>query len=208
MKKIIFLAFMTIIGGTFLLTSSNLAASASYKFGDTTFAKKLCVAWNNSSMPKRLGTKTAGGTGWIDYFTGETKTAPKKGYQKIVSGRRDCKGWPKFQIVLEKDENGLAKCNVEKSGKYDGTNLTWQFIPETEHWFNFAQSFGMFDFAKLMNGFKGPMWFAKKNQKNFQVFWRLGAKLGLSSDWKTGCKGLDVDDVQDEIDDYKEKFNL
>ncbi len=208
MKKIVFLSLMVAGGFAFMLNSSTLTAAGSYKFGDVTFAKKLCKAWNNSSMPKRLGTKAVGGTGWINYFTGETKSAPKKGFQKIVSGRRDCKGWPKFQIVLEQDASGKAICNVAKSGKYDGKNLTWQFIPKTEHWFNFARSFGMFDFAKLMNGFKGPMMFAKKNQSNFQIFWRLGAKLGLNSDWKTGCKGIDVEDVQDEIDDYKKKFKL
>jgi hypothetical protein len=184
-----------------------------FKFGDVEFTQRLCNAWNRSSLPKRLGEKDKKfgkikGNGWIDHATGVSKDAPKKGYQKIVFGRRDCSGWPKMQLVIEKDDNGKAVCKTSKSGRYNGRKMTWQFTPRTEHWFDLAQSFWMTDFSKLMSGFKGPMWFAKQNQGNFQIFWRLGARIGLSSDWKSGCKGIDADDVKDEIEDYKEKFNI
>ncbi len=196
---------------TFFAFLLSLSPAMALQFGDAAFAKKLCSAWNNSSLPKRLGEKGKDfggiqGNGWIDFKTGESG-APE-GYQKIVSGRRDCSSWPKFQLVLKKDDNGMAKCDVNESGAYDGSNLTWQFIPKTEHWFNLAKSFGMMDFMKLMNGFRGPMFFAKQNQGNFQIFWRLGARIGVNSDWQSGCQGIDVDSTQSEIDSYKRKFGI
>lgn len=203
------------LAALFVMAISLMATEPAwaFKFGDVTFTKKLCSAWNHSSLTKRLGQKgkkfgKIKGNGWIDHFTGESKDVAQNGYQKIVFGRRDCRSWPKMQLVIEKDDKGKAVCNMAKSGRYNGSKLTWQFTPRTEHWFDLAQSFWMTDFSKLMSGFKGPMWFAKQNQGNFQIFWRLGARIGISSDWKSGCKGIDTSDVKDEIEDYKKKFNI
>ncbi|MCK5691065.1 hypothetical protein KAI87_17410, partial [Myxococcota bacterium] len=87
--------------------SVSVSAAESYKLGDAVFAKKLCAGWNSSSLPKALGSEEQGGSGWIDVET--TGNAPK-GMQKIVSGRADCEGWTKFELLIEKQEDGSAKC--------------------------------------------------------------------------------------------------
>ena len=181
---------------------SGSVFSQNMKLADATFAKEMCKKWNSSTLPKKLAAESAGGNDWIDT---NVASGVSKGFQKIVSGRYGCKGWPKFEMVIEKQADGTAKCT--SAGAYNGKKLTWQFLPSTEGWFDYAGSFGMGAFMVLAkNGFKGSYWTGKKNQGNFAIFFRFGGKLALKSDYKTGCTGLNVADADKAAANLRKKF--
>lgn len=192
--------FYLVVLAVMLATISSISAEG--MLGDTQFAKDLCESWNNSKLPKILGDKKSGGNDWINVVTGYSVPVKQPaGYQKIVSGRKDCKGWPKFELVVEKQADGSAKCT--SGGAYNGTKVTWQFLPTTQGWFTYARSFGYGAFMSLWwNGMIGDMFEGKRNQDNFQIFFKLAGQLALKTDYKTGCTGLDVSDV----DDAREKL--
>jgi len=184
------------------------------KLGSPAFAKKLCASWNWGSLSSRLGDekkiqKKYNPTDWINISTGISKVP--KGYQKIVSGRADCKNWPKIQFIIKKQENGRAKC--VSAGKYDGKNLTWQFLPTTANWIDYGRSFGMGAFYGLWsNGMKGNKGTAWSNRGNFKIFFRKAARIGIKSDWMTGCNFKDksdtVEDTKEAIEDFKKKYKI
>lgn len=183
--------------------SGMMVSSQTIRLGDVEFAQRLCQAWNRSSLKRRLGDKKIGGSNWINISTNISKVP--QGYQKIVSGRADCKGWPKFELVIERQPDGTAKCT--SAGAYNGTKLTWQFLPTTEGWFEYARSFGMGAFYSLWrNGMRGNKGTAWSNSGNFKIFFQLAANIGLKSDWQSGCSGVDKEDVQEAIDDLKKAW--
>jgi hypothetical protein len=195
MKKTINIGLAAGILTAMMLSASGISAQ-SFKLGDPEFAKKLCDAWNTSNLPKVLADKSAGGNNWINFVTGYGVPAKQPaGYQKIVSGRDDCKGWPKFELVVEKQADGTAKCT--SAGPYTGSKVTWQFLPSTTGWFDYAQSFGYGAFMTLWwNGMIGDMIQGKANQGNFGTFFRIAGKIALESDYKTGCTGMNADNVE------------
>lgn len=166
-------------------SENDLSAQGGMKLGDAEFARQLCTAWNNSKLPRLLGDEDATrGSDWINIDTGISRVPA--GYQKIVSGRHDCKGWPRFELVIVKQPDGSAKCI--SAGRHNGRDITWQFLPTTENWFNYAKSFGMGAFAGLWkNGMKGKYWTAYGNRDNFKIFFQLAAGIGKNADIKTGC---------------------
>ncbi len=185
-----------------LVFTTGGVSAQEMKLGDAVFASKLCAAWNNSKLPSLLGTESKGGNGWIDTVTSrKVPVQQPAGYQKIVSGRADCKpAWPKFELVIEKNEDGSAMCT--SSGVYNGKRVTWQFLPDTEGWFTYAKNFGFGAFYSLWsNGMIGDFTTAKANQSNFQIFFKLAGKLALESDYKSGCGDMDLDDVEDARND-------
>lgn len=188
-----------------LLEPNEITAGGSFKLGDSIFAKKLCWAWNHGSLPKKLGSESQGGSGWIDKVTGVSKVPT--GYQKIVSGRADCKGWPKFELVIQKDEKGQAKC--VSAGAYNGSQLTWQFLPSSDNWFNYARGFGMRAFAQLWgNGMKGTYGTAYSNRGNFAIFFRQAAWIALKSDYISGCSGIDKEEVEEAAQELKKAWKM
>ena len=207
MRRMMNIGLTVGIVSAMMLSASGVSAQ-SYRLGDTEFAKKLCDSWNGSKLPKILAAKDAGGNNWIDTVTGYG--VPKKqpaGYQKIVSGRDDCKGWPKFELVIEKQADGSAKCT--SAGPYTGSKVTWQFLPSTVGWFDYAQSFGYGAFMTLWyNGMIGDMFVGKANQGNFAIFFRMAGKLAVNSDYKTGCNGMDAEDVEDARNNLKKAWGM
>ncbi|GEM_PF-1321065 len=193
------------LGLILVLEPNEISAGGSYKLADAAFAKKLCWAWNSGSLPKKLGSEAAGGSGWIDKDTGVSQVPA--GYQKIVSGRADCANWPKFELVIQKDEKGLARC--VSGGPYSGSQMTWQFLPSTENWFNYAGNFGMRAFAQLWNnGMKGTYTTAYANRGNFSIFFRQAAWIGLASDYTSGCTGMDKAKVDEAVKELKAAWKM
>ena len=195
-----------------LAVSAILFAGSAFaqdmKLADEKFAKELCDAWNKTSLPKILGEEKSGGNDWINKVTGYN--VPNKqpaGYQKIVSGRADCKGWQKFELVIEKQADGSAKCT--SGGKYSGSKVTWQFLPATDKWFKYADSFGYVAFMQLWNnGMIGDMFVGKANKGNFQIFFREAGKIGLKTDYKSGCNGLDAAEAEEAVADLKSSWGM
>ncbi len=128
------------------------------KFMSGPFANKLCVAWNKTALPKKLGRS---GSKWID-------SAGSKGRQVIVINRRDCSGWKKVQLVIEATSSGDARC--VKGGVFSGGKYQWKFEPTTVHWVDFTDGFGAMKMPKIMKGFVGPYGTAMKNIGNFELF--------------------------------------
>lgn len=172
------------------------AGDRSYKLADTAFAGKMCWAWNNwkwkdskgkkTTLAQRLGATSQGGSGWVDVKTGVSEVPA--GYQKIVSGRRDCNGWPRFQLVIKKNELGEARCTA--AGSYNNTKMTWQFLPTSDNWFNYGQGFGMGAFMALWKTMEGKESTAFSNRGDFGLFFRMGAYFAVRSDYLSGCNGI------------------
>ncbi|MDH5656556.1 MAG: hypothetical protein OEZ34_11640 [Spirochaetia bacterium] len=203
MRRIMNLGIAAGFAAAMMLSTTGISAQ-SYKLGDAEFAKQLCNSWNASKLPTILASKDKGGNNWIDI---RVTKGVADGYQKIVSGRHDCKGWPKFELVIEKQDDGTAKCT--SAGVYSGSKVTWQFLPSTDGWFEYAHSFGYMAFMVLTkNGFKGSMPVGHSNMKNFAIFFRMAGKLALQSDYKSGCNGIDLDDVEDARSDLKKKWGM
>ena len=200
-NKITFIAVLA-----FVLSGSGLFAQN--KLADTQFAKDMCNAWNSSKLPKILGDKSSGGNNWINVVTGyNVPVKQPAGYQKIVSGRKDCKGWPKFEMVIEKQADGSAKCT--SAGPYSGSKVTWQFLPATDKWFKYARSFGYIAFMQLWNnGMVGDMFEGKRNQDNFAIFFNFAGKIALKTDYISGCNGIDKEDVEEEVADLKKAWKM
>lgn len=179
------------------LISSPLRSESEMRLADSKFANELCAGWNSSRLPKLLGTEEAGGNGWINKIT--SRGVPEQqpaGYQKIVSGRSDCKNWDKFELVIERQTDGTAKCT--SAGSYNGKRVTWQFLPSTAGWFEYAENFGLGAFMSLWNnGMVGDYTTAYANRGNFQIFFRIAGKIGLKSDYKSGCDGLDTEEAEE-----------
>ena len=197
------ITFITVLA--FLLSGAGLFAEGN-KLADAQFAKDLCAAWNSSKLPKLLADKSAGGNDWINHVNSIKEKQPA-GYQKIVSGRADCKGWPKFELVVEKQADGTAKCT--SGGAYTGSKLTWQFLPASDKWFKYARSFGYVAFMQLWNnGMVGDMMEGKKNQDNFAIFFNIAGRLALKTDYISGCTGIDKDDVEEEVVELKKAWKM
>jgi hypothetical protein len=179
-----------------LLYAFTNVTAESMKLGDEQFAKELCEAWNESRLPWALGTKAAGGNEWINAVTTRNVPAPQPaGYQKIVSGRAECRNWPKFELVIERQADGSAKCI--SAGTYNGRRVTWQFLPDTSGWFDYAKDFGYAAFMSLwLNDMIGDMITAKANQDHFAEFFRIAGKIALKTDYRSGCEGINPADVE------------
>lgn len=96
MYKIFFTITLTTLLGFFALAN----VSGDEKQSVTAdFAAKLCIAWNNSKLPSKLGAELKGGSGWIDVVTDVAIVPP--GTQIIASGRNDCSKNPEFIITLQ-----------------------------------------------------------------------------------------------------------
>ncbi|WP_411823405.1 hypothetical protein [Leptospira sp. 'Mane'] len=149
----------------FLVLWISISLSLNADSVSAKFSEKLCAAWNESSLVTDLASESAGGSGWIDVVTGVSEV--KEGTQIIVSGRYDCSETPEYYIRIEKKEN-KAVCLA--SGLYDGQR-TWQFLPRTEEYKEFAAKFGLGAFYSLWNnGMKGNKVTAWNNSKYFQTF--------------------------------------
>ncbi|MDH5657110.1 MAG: hypothetical protein OEZ34_14450 [Spirochaetia bacterium] len=167
--------------------------NAKFKLADIVFAKNLCTSWNSSKLPELLGSETAGGNGWVDTVVRHNVPEPQpSGYQKIVSGRSDCKPeWPKFELVIKRNHHGKAICT--SSGLYDGTRVTWHFLPTTEDWFHFEQGFAL---SLWRANTIGDFIVSMKNYKNFELFFNIASGLSLQSDYIYGCGGMDIEKVE------------
>ena len=187
------------------LVSFNLKSGEKITFMGPEFANLLCKEWNNSKLPKLLGTKKVGGNGWILTENKYLDKVRKK--QVMIISRRDCSKLPKVQLTIE-DVNGLAKCTYggKEIEKYE--NAEWAFAPKTVHWYKFATGkWGYFQMPSIMSGFRGPMFVARANIDNFGIFWKIAGKLAkkLNANYKAGCPELDKDDIED-IRDYLKKI--
>ena len=101
-------------------------------------------------MVPNLTSESLGGSGWIDVVTGVAEV--KDGTQIIASGRYECAESPEYFIFVEKKDN---KVLCTRSGLYEGQS-TWQFLPKTEEYKEFAEKFGLGAFYALWNnGMKG-----------------------------------------------------
>lgn len=150
---------------SYLLIMAGLLVTGDYlwakvKFLDTAFAKELCNQWNNSKLPDKLGSS---GNGWVN--TGG------KSKQVMQVFARNCNN-PKVQLIIE-DQGGKAKCTG--SGPASGTP-DWQFGPKTAEWKKWAKRWSAMNMPALMSTFKGDIGVAKKNLKNFGLFWKAAAK--------------------------------
>ena len=186
-----------------------VVAAADGKLADNRFAAAVCQAWNASEMPCRLGSeekhtckgKQIEGSDWIHSL------GRRDGKQKIVSGRADCRGWAKVEWNIGKDETGKAMC--VSAGYHNGKGRTWQFIPSTANWFEFARSFGMGAFYSLwrngMVGSKGTAW---SNRAHFALFFALAGRVALKTDWRGGCVGLEVDDATEALAELKKAWKV
>ncbi len=167
------------------------SSSEGMKLLDNAYTEKLCAAWNNTSLPKRLGRS---GSKWID-------SAKSSGHQVIVISRRDCTNWPKVKVVIDANENGDAMCT--QGGAFSDGEFQWKFEPKTTHWIDFSDGFGAFKMPKIMDGFVGPYGAAMKNIKNFELFFATAGNLAIEENANLYCEGPSQEDVQDEWDDLK-----
>ncbi len=171
-----------------VLQSSPAVAGPPSVFLDAEFAKGLCDAWNKSALPAKLGAKSAGGSGWIEEknkYTGVRNT------QEMLLGRRDCKGWKPAQLTIE-NKDGKAVCTYGGKIVVDLKKAAWAFSPKTVDWYRFATKWSAMDMPGIMTGFRGPIPVARKNLKNFGMFWKLTGKLAksTSADYSAGCAAL------------------
>ncbi|MDH5681232.1 MAG: hypothetical protein OEZ36_06580 [Spirochaetota bacterium] len=135
-------------------------------FLSSEFAVELCKQWNASSLINKLGSKASGGNGWVN-TEGKSK-------QYVTVFARDCSN-PKVQLLIE-DTGGKAKCVYGGSLKPIENGVNWQFGPKTKEWKKWASSWSVMNMPALMSTFKGNMPVAKKNLKNFGLFWKAAAK--------------------------------
>lgn len=159
MKKGVIATFsFLLLTMTFLVSGDYLWAKT--KFLDTTFAAELCKQWNASALPAKLGSS---GNGWV--------TTGGKSKQIMQVFAKNCNN-PKVQLVIE-DQGGKAMCTG--SGAASGTP-DWQFGPKTSDWKKWATKWSAMHMPALMSTFKGDIGVAKKNLKNFGLFWKAAAK--------------------------------
>ena len=177
--KRVYKVFTISIGIIFM---SVLAVEAQAQPATTLFARQLCAGWNASDLPQKLGSEEQGGSGWVDVVTGVARVPA--GTQIIASGRYNCSQTPEFIITIEKQADGRALCAGH--GVYNGTR-TWQFLPETNDWKEYARSFGMGAFFELWNnGMEGDKTTAWNNSDHFQKFFQIAT--GLSGEYlRPGC---------------------
>lgn len=137
------------------------------------FAARLCAAWNSSDLPTKLGSESIGGSGWIDVVTGVAEVPA--GQQIIASGRFECSTTPEYALVIEKkSDRAMCAAAIPYAGR-----RTWQFLPNTDNYREYAASFGMGAFYSLWNnGMKGNKGTAWNNSKHFQLFFQLAVREG------------------------------
>jgi len=203
MKKGIFIGVLFSLLFTTFILSESVPAEDSIKFLDAAFGKRMCDGWNNSPLPKKLASKSAGGNGWIDE---KNKYTGKVEQKEIVVSRRDCSGWEKIQLTIE-NKNGLATCTYGGALDVDYDNAAWAFSPKTIHWYRFATKWSAMDMPAIMPGFRGPIPSARKNLQNFGHFWKMAGSLAktLNADYKEGCSGLSSSDAS-KIEGYIKKI--
>ncbi len=172
-----------------ILVVTGLAQAGPTALLDAEFASSLCTAWNQTKLPAALGRS---GSGWVD-------SAGSKGSQKMVISRRDCDAPTKVQLVVEADEAGNAVC--KSGGAYDGGAFQWKFEPTTEQWADFTDGFGVMKMPGIMDGFVGPYPTAAANIGSFEIFFAAAGKLALDAEVDWSCKGADMDDVREEVED-------
>ncbi len=175
-----------------LLFTAGLA-HADGQLLDAAFAADLCEAWNQTSLPKKLGRS---GSEWID-------SADSRGSQTRVVSRRDCQGWGKVQLTIAADANGQARC--VSGGAYKGEAFQWKFEPTTAQWADFTDGFGYFDMPTIMSGFTGPYHTAAANLSNFEIFFAAAGKVALDEQVDWTCSGADAKTVQSEISKIDKK---
>ncbi len=130
-------------------------------FLSPTFAKELCKQWNKSSLPGKLGSS---GNGWV--------TTGGKSTQVLIIFARNCSK-PKIQLTIT-DQDGEAKCTYGGAKK---NSADWQFGPTTKQWKRWGTGrWSKMNMPALMQTFKGNIAVAKKNLKNFGIFWKSAKK--------------------------------
>jgi len=190
MKKILLFTFAIAISIVFLTNNKKASAQSNGKFLDKNFTTELCKAWNNSTLPNKLGEK---GSNWIN-------KGKKKGTQTMVFWVKNCKT-KKVQLTVE-NKDGKAICTY--GGIAKTTKPDWKIYPPSYKWFKCAT--GVNPMWQLLGNFSGSMGVAMKNMGNFKVFFKVVGKLSKSknADYKSGCK-TDKDDLED-INEYLKKI--
>ncbi len=196
--RIIYVVFMSVLTCILLLVLniSYVPAQNTMVFLSSDFAKLVCDAWNQSELPQKLGTKDAGGNGWIlteNKYTGEIRNK-----QVLVMSRRDCASIPKVQLTIE-NKNGKAICTYGGALTETYEKAEWAFAPTTVQWYKFASGvWGYMQMPGIMKGFRGPMFVARANIDNFGTFWKIVGKVAkeTNADYKSNCN-LTRDDNED-----------
>lgn len=164
------------------------------------FAKLMVDAWNISPLPDKLGSKSVGGSDWIN--TPNKYTGEKTNRQVIIMSRRDCHSIPKVQLTIE-NKDGRAVCTYGGAMKERYEKAEWAFSPRTIQWFKFAAgNWGYTQMPGIMSGFRGPMFVARANIDNFGEFWKVAGQLAkrINADITSACP-VDKED-QDHISNY------
>ncbi len=145
---------------------------AKTSFLSPSFTKELCSQWNKSALPGILGTS---GNSWVT--TGGRTT------QVLIIFARNCKK-AKVQMTI-KSVDGKAKCTYGGAKK---NAATWQFGPTIKQWKVWGTGrWSKMNMPALMQTFKGNIAVAKKNLKNFGIFWKLARKTVQSTGSSYSC---------------------
>jgi hypothetical protein len=163
------------------------AENGTVAFMGPEFARLMVDAWNSSSLPVKLGSKSAGGSDWIN--TPNKYTGEQTSTQVIIMSRRDCQAMPKVQLTIE-NRDGKAVCTYGGAMKVEYEKAEWAFSPTTVQWFKFASgSWGYMQMPGIMSGFRGPMFVARANIDNFGEFWKVAGRLAkkVNADITSSC---------------------
>lgn len=196
--RIVYVMFVSVLMCILLLVLniSYVPAQNSMIFLSPEFTKLVCDAWNQSELPQKLGTKEAGGNGWI--FTENKYTGEVRNKQVLVMSRRDCASMPKVQLTIE-NKNGKAICTYGGALTESYEKAEWAFAPTTVQWYKFASGiWGYMQMPGIMKGFRGPMFVARANIDNFGTFWKIVGKVAkeTNANYRTNCN-LSSDDIED-----------
>lgn len=206
MKKLVFslLLFLMVFAAPGIFMPTADAGKGPVIFMDAEFAKLLAEAWNNSSLPVRLGSQEVGGSGWINTPNKYTGEAGNK--QVIIMSRRDCPYMAKVQLTIE-NRQGKAVCTYGGAMTENYERAEWAFSPTTAQWYKFASGdWGYMQMPGIMNGFRGPMFVARANISNFGEFWKVAGHVAknVNADYTSSCP-VDNGD-QENIREYLNKI--
>ncbi|HNX23784.1 MAG TPA: hypothetical protein PKG60_07020 [Spirochaetota bacterium] len=198
MKKLIFslLMMLMVFSAPGFFTETAHAGNGAVIFMSSDFAKLLVDAWNNSSLPVKLGSKETGGSDWIN--TPNKYTGEKRNRQVIVMSRRDCPSMPKVQLTIE-NKQGRAVCTYGGLMIDNYDKAEWAFSPTTTQWYKFASGdWGYMQMPGIMPGFRGPMFVARANIDNFGEFWKVAGRVAkkINADYTSSCP-IDSGDIED-----------
>jgi hypothetical protein len=207
MKRILnSVGMLTFILAMFLAPSVTAKAeNGAVVFMGPEFAKLMVDAWNTSSLPDKLGSKSVGGSDWIN--TPNKYTGEKSNQQVIIMSRRDCPSIPKVQLTIE-NKDGRAVCTYGGPMKVNFEKAEWAFSPKTVQWYMFAAgNWGYTQMPGIMSGFRGPMFVARANIDNFGEFWKVAGRLAkkINADINTACPAekSDLDDISTYLKNIK-----